>query len=154
MVNHKDLIYKLEFVLPLDKMPFKVIAEHLGIGEKELLDGIKRYIKNGVIRRFGAVLNHRRVGFKTNALVCWRVKKNKINLFTKIAMSFSSISHCYLRDTHLHWPYNIYTMIHCRSRKECIDFIKDVSLKTNIHNYRVLFTKKELKKTRIVLKGM
>ena len=58
-----------------------------------------------------------------------------------------AVSHCYDRTTAPGWPYNLYTMIHGHSRKEC-EQIADMLGKANgITNRMMLYSKKEWKKT-------
>ena len=49
--------------LPLVQRPFGVWADSLKMQESELLATISDWMRHGTIRRFAAVLDHRRVGF-------------------------------------------------------------------------------------------
>jgi len=61
--------------------------------------------------------------------------------------SFKEVSHCYRRDPAAEWPFNLYTMVHATSRDACIETAKRISEKAGVSTYRVLFSKRELKKT-------
>lgn len=137
--------------LKLTKRPFKSIANQLEISEKELIKLIKEYKNEGIIRRFGAVLNHRRIGFKVNALVCWKTGKKRINAIFDIINRFPQVSHCYLRATYSSWPYNLYTMVHAGSKKEIFRIIQKIASEIKVKEYKALFTLKEYKKTRPAL---
>lgn len=126
------------------------MAKDIGIDELRLLSLLKKYKKNGFIRRFGAILNHQKVGLKANALIAWKVKPQRINRVAKILVKFPEISHCYLRTTHFLWPYNLYTMLHASERKSCVLLIKMIAQKLGIAEYKVLFTLKEFKKTKLL----
>jgi len=150
MVN-KDIVDKLRFVLPVDdKRPFRKVASKLGMGEQELLLLLNKYSKNKTIRRFGAVLDHRKVGFTSNALVCWQVAGKKIDEFGRYLSSLHQITHCYLRKKRKEWPYNIYAMVHTQSKRECRKVVEEICRNMGIKNYRIMFTLKEFKKTRAV----
>jgi DNA-binding Lrp family transcriptional regulator len=61
--------------------------------------------------------------------------------------SFPAVSHCYLRPEHPRWPYNLYTMIHGRNPEDCRSTAKKMARETGIRKYRLLFSKKEHKKS-------
>ena len=69
----KALIRILQEELPLTSEPYAEIAEKLGLEEKEVIESIRRWCEEGIIRRFGASVRHRRMGYKTNCMVVWRV---------------------------------------------------------------------------------
>ncbi len=129
------------------KRPFKLLAKRLDIKEEDLLSNLKASKKKRVIRRFGAVLSHRKIGLKANALVAWKVKKKDIDSAGKAMAEFTQVSHCYLRTSYAKWPYNLYTMLHSDSREELLRIISRISKKVRPEGYRVLFTLKEFKKT-------
>ena len=58
-----------------------------------------------------------------------------------------AVSHCYDRTTAPNWNYNLYTMIHAKSREECDQIVKNLSELTAINDFQVLYSKKEWKKT-------
>lgn len=134
--------------LPITRQPFRLLAKRLGTGEEALLLNLKAGKKNGLIRRFGAVLDHRKIGFKANALVAWEIRKEKIDSAGKAMAAFPQVSHCYLRRPYAKWPYNLYTMVHSDSRKGLLRVINGISKKVRPQGCRVLFTLKEFKKTR------
>ena len=143
-----DILAGIYSPLEITKEPFKPVAEDLGINEAEVLDTIKKYKEEGIIRRFGAVLNHRKIGLCVNALVCWQIDETKMDFVHEVVNEFSQISHCYLRESYPEWPYNFYTMVHSRGKDECMETIKGMASKIKAEDYRVLFTLKEFKKTR------
>ncbi|MDD7793421.1 siroheme decarboxylase subunit beta [Clostridium sp. 'White wine YQ'] len=142
----KKIIHRLQEDLPLVPKPYKLIADELEITENELLDKIKDFLISGVIRRFGATLNHRNVGFKENAMVVWNVPEEKVNEVGDRMTSFEEVSHCYERKILPNWKYNIYTMIHGESKEECEKIVSEISKATNMHDYEMLYSIRELKK--------
>ena len=73
---------------------------------------------NGVVRRFGAVVNHLNLGYRANALVAWQVAEDCLDAAGMVLANSSTVSHCYARTTVSDWPYNLYAMVHARSRPE------------------------------------
>lgn len=146
----KDILRTIYTPLPLTRKPFKKAASKLKT-TIDCLEMIKKYKKEGVIRRFGAVVNHRNIGLRANALVCWKVEKKRILSLGEVLCSFPWVSHCYFRKAPARWPYNFYTMVHAKTKKECHGVIKRLACVLNAKEYKVLFTVRELKKTRPVL---
>jgi DNA-binding Lrp family transcriptional regulator len=143
----QKVIREIQGNIPLCHNPFKAMAGNLGISEAELLSQIKEMKKQGIIRRFSAVLRHKNVGIETNVMGVWFAPLEKIEESGKFMASFPQISHCYQRDTTPDWHYNIYTMIHGKSTDDCKQLVKNISLKTGITDYRLLYSIRELKKS-------
>lgn len=141
------IIRKIQDDLPLVPEPYKAIAEELGITENQLINKIQDFCCRGIIRRFGATLNHRNVGFKANAMVVWKVPTERIKAVSKIMILFAQISHCYQRPTFPDWPYNIFTMVHGETKEECEKVVKEIVSATNIYDYSILYSTDELKKS-------
>ena len=142
----KNIIRAVQEDLPLVPEPYKEMARELGITENELIDKIKEFCSKGIIRRFGTIVNHRNIGFISNAMVVWVVPKEVLNDVSKIMISFNQVSHCYQRPTFPEWPYNVFTMIHGQSNQECEKIVKEIAAKVNINDYNMLYSSKELKK--------
>ncbi len=131
----------------MTERPYLEIAENLGISEDLLLKSLKKLCDKGVIRRFGATLRHQQSGYEANAMVAWQVDENDIDTVGKKVASFRAVSHCYRRNPRDDWPYNLYTMIHAKDEASCLKIARNISEKTSIDNYTLLFSREELKKT-------
>ena len=142
----KKIINYLSFQIPQGLEPFNAIATRLGVKPEQVFKKISRYKKTGILRKFGAALNHRKAGFKFNALGVWRVPLVRMNSAAKAAVSYPQVTHCYQRKTYPNWPYNLYTMIHARKKSTCLKVAKEISAKAKINDYQLLFSQKEYKK--------
>lgn len=142
-----SIIAKLQEDIPLVQEPYKQIAKELGISQNKLLYKIEGFCSIGVIRRFGAIINHRNVGFKSNAMVVWKVPNERVKEVSEIMVMFSQVSHCYRRPIFSNWPYNIFTMIHEKTEMKCEEVVKEISKVSNIIDYDILYSICELKKT-------
>ena len=58
-----------------------------------------------------------------------------------------AVSHCYARRPAPSWPYNLYTMIHGRTREDCVKIAARMAAETGLKDYEMLFSETELKKT-------
>ena len=143
----EEIIKALQEDFPLCEEPYKVLAERAGVSEEEFLSRVQEFIAEKKIRKLGAVLRHREVGFKFNALCAWEVPAEKLDAVAKIMSAHPAVSHCYDRNTAPNWNYNLYTMIHAKTREECDAIIAELSRSTGVENRQVLYSKKEWKKT-------
>jgi DNA-binding Lrp family transcriptional regulator len=146
----RRIVQRLQEDLPVVSRPFLAVAERLGITENELLDKIREFMDDGIIRRFGATLRHQRSGFSANAMVVWRVKPEEAERVANILSSFREVTHCYQRPALPGWPYRLFTMIHGRFREECEALARRMANHAGVEDYRLLFTEDELKKTTMV----
>jgi DNA-binding Lrp family transcriptional regulator len=146
----QKLIKELQADLPLCPHPYQEIARRVGTSEAQILSMINQQIKQQVIRRLGAVLGHQKIGFKANGMGVWIVPETDTDRVGEIMAAYPEVSHCYLRPSSETWPYNLYTMIHGKSRRMCEQIAASISLETGIKNYRLLFSVKELKKQSMI----
>jgi len=144
--TEKKIVRELQDDLPLCSHPFKAISERIGMREDELLSEISRLKQQGIIRRFGAIVGHRNLGIAANAMVVWCVPKNKAQEIGEFMAAFPEVSHCYERPTYPDWNYNLFTMIHGKSKDECEQVIAQISERTGIQDYKQLYSDQELKK--------
>ncbi|MFQ5782628.1 MAG: Lrp/AsnC family transcriptional regulator [Nitrosopumilus sp.] len=145
----KDFIRELQKDMDIIDEPFVKAAHNLGISENELFAKMKYYEDIGVMRRFAAILRHRQVGFTANGMIVWNVPKDKISEVGAKLGAFPQISHCYERPTYPDWPYNVFSMIHCKTHDEANEMAKTIQDQIHVDDYRILFSSREFKKTRV-----
>jgi DNA-binding Lrp family transcriptional regulator len=142
----KNIIAMMQEEFPLVAEPYREIADKLGISEDELLNRLKKYSESGKIRKMGAVLRHREVGYAANALCAWIVPDERIQevgeMFAKVAV----VTHCYARVSQPGWPYNFYTMLHANTREQCNMIASQLADQAGLSEYIMLFSTKEWKK--------
>ena len=144
---NKKIIREIQTDLPIAPRPFLEVARKLNITEKDLLERVQGLIDKGYIRRFGATLRHRKVGINANAMSVWLVLDEDIERVGEIIASFKEVTHCYERHTLPDWKYNLYAMIHAKTRDGCLEIVKKISQRTGIKEYELLFSTEEFKKT-------
>jgi len=149
--NDLKIIRSLQDGIEFESNPYSKIASDLGMTEQEVVDAIKNLIDKKMIRRFGASIAHRKIGFVYNSMIVWDVPDEKTKEVGKIMASFKEVSHCYERprfpDPPYNWPYNMFTMVHATSKEECEEMAKRISDATKIKNYKLIFSTREFKKT-------
>lgn len=141
------IVKAIQSGLILSKEPYKEIAESVGISQQELLAQLREWKRDGTIRRMGAVLRHHSAGFIVNAMGAWNVPNEKVDEFAHVAVEYGMISHCYQRPRLKDFDYNVYTMIHGKSKDDCEGVAEEVSERAGITEYTLLYTTHEFKKT-------
>ncbi len=143
----KKIIASIQGDIPVISRPYLEMSKKLKISEETLIKTLKDLCDRGVIRRFGATIRHQKSGFSANAMVAWIVDEDRIDEVGEKMASFKQVSHCYRRNPNGQWPYNLYTMIHANDEDTCREIARTMSSETSIENYKLLFSRRELKKT-------
>jgi DNA-binding Lrp family transcriptional regulator len=132
--------------LPLVPRPYDAVGERLGVSGQQVRERLAQMLESGLIRRIGAVPNHYRLGFTANGMSVWDVEDAQVDTLGERIGQLPGVSHCYRRPRHLpkaapgrsqdalspsggdavqniatggnFWPYNLFAMLHGRSRAE------------------------------------
>ncbi len=142
----KAVIRLLQEEIPLTEEPYRELAEKIGISEKEFLARAQQLFSEGSIRKMGAVLCHRNAGFSSNVLCAWSVPFERLDDVAIVMCKHPAVSHCYSRNAYPDWQYNLYTMIHGRSKEDCEAVVCELEELAGIREKVLLYTKKEWKK--------
>lgn len=145
----KDFIRQLQKDLPIIDEPFSEPAKNLGLTTDELFEKMRYYEEIGVMRRFAAILRHRQVGFTANGMIVWKVPPDRISQVGQTLGAFPQVSHCYERPTYADWPFNVFSMIHCKTHDEANQMAKTIQNQIHVDEYKILFSSREFKKTRV-----
>lgn len=145
----KKIIAALQDDLPLVPRPYLILAERLGMSEADLIRRLNGYREKGIIRKMGAVLRHREVGFVANALCAWQVPANELEKDGSLLAGYPFVTHCYSRKTQPDWPYNLYVMLHAQTREACREFAAQLAQRIGADDYVMLFSTREWKKSSV-----
>ena len=145
----KNFIRELQKDMQIIDEPFVVCANNLRITEDALFEKMRYYESIGVMRRFAAILRHRQVGFTANGMIVWKVPNDRILEVGQTLGSFPQVSHCYERPTYNDWPYNVFSMIHCKTQDEAHEMANTIQKQIHVDDYKILFSSREFKKTRV-----
>ena len=85
--------------IPLEPRPFAALARSVGLSEDDLLSEIARLRGDGKVRRFGAVFDARRMGWRS-ALCAASVPPKDIEKVAAELVPISGVTHCYERVPH------------------------------------------------------
>lgn len=142
--------------LPLAAAPYAEVGGWLGLAEAEVIARMSAMQEAGVIRRIAVAPNHYALGMAANGMSVWDVADDQaVALGAKVgALDF--VSHCYLRPRNLpDWPYNLFAMLHGKSRAEVEDKRAEVAalLGAACCSNDILYSTRILKKTGMRLTG-
>jgi len=143
-----DVIRAVQGDLPLEPRPFTKAAVSLGTTDDVIVRDLEHLHETGRLRRIAGILRHRAAGFSANGMGVWDVPDDRIDEVGTSMASYSAISHCYQRPRNDGWPYNLFTMIHARSREACDAFVHELAEAHGIARFEVLYSSTEYKKTR------
>jgi DNA-binding Lrp family transcriptional regulator len=141
----------LQEPFPLVAEPFAVLAMASGLSVDELLAEARGLERSGALRRVAALLHHRRAGFAANVMGVWAVPEARAEEVGQTIAGFRAVSHCYQRPTCPDWPYSLFSMVHGRSREECLEVLEAIALATGVEARAALWTLREFKKVRLRL---
>ena len=139
--------------LPVVERPFQVLAGRLGESEHWVLDKLKRWKKSGRLRKLSGIGRHRRMGYRANAMLCWQAPPRQARKLGVDFSALSEVSHCYQRQTNALWRYNIYTMVHAKTKGELARMIEKMAVLAGQVPYRMLVSRREYKKASPVYFG-
>jgi DNA-binding Lrp family transcriptional regulator len=138
--------------LAVTPTPFLDLAAELGVSFDSLREMHEAFLASGRMRRFAAVLHHRKAGFGANAMGVWAGPQGDpaaLERMGETMAGFRAVSHCYERPSYPDWPYNLFTMVHGKSEEECRQTLAAIADATGLTDWQALFSSKEYKKVRV-----
>jgi len=87
----------LQYEFPLSETPYEDLGRRLGLDVDQLWHRVERMIEQGVIRRLGASIDSRRLGF-CSTLAAVRVQPDCVDRAAELIGGYREVTHSYLRD--------------------------------------------------------
>ncbi len=141
--HDRRLLAAIEDGLPLVERPYRAVADELQVREDDVISRLEHLIAAGVVTRFGCVVRHDKLGYRANAMAVWDVPDEMVDDVATMFARHPAVTLCYRRPRRPpHWPYNLFCMVHARSRDEAYAAIDDVNLQADMGLFRqtVLFS--------------
>jgi len=138
----------IEKGLPAGLSPYQVVAKQLALTEQQVLMQIANWQEDGLIRRFGLVIKHRKLGYDANAMVVWNIPNDEMDSVALKLAKCAPVSLCYQRPRRLpDWPYNLFCMIHGTDRGLVLQQISQITEQLGLESIEkdVLFSFKAYK---------
>jgi siroheme decarboxylase len=140
-----DIARLIQRDILLVSRPFLELANVCKLDEDKVIVTIKTLLWAGIIRKFGAIIRHQKIGFIRNALVVWSVPQDQIEETGRRLAAYDFISHCYERKPAFQTKYNLFTMLHTKDRV-IYSLISKIVSDTGINEYLILEIIQEYKK--------
>jgi DNA-binding Lrp family transcriptional regulator len=123
----KALLNEIQSDFPVATHPYRELGERLGISEDETLRRVASLREEGIIRRLGASINSRRIGF-VSTLCAAKAPEEKFDLLVSEINACKGVTHNYLRDH----EFNIWFTLISPSEEEKQATIKGLTHRTGI----------------------
>ncbi len=149
----KKIINKVSAGIDVVRRPYQAVADRVGTSEAVVIETLNTLVKEKRIRRVCAILRQRVLGYGANAMCVFDIASEKMDIAGEFAASFEQVSHCYSRPRCDKWPFNLYVMVHGRSKGECAAIVSQIARHCGSVSYKMLYSVKELKKESMVYFG-
>ncbi len=123
----RELLNEIQSDFPVESHPYRIIGDRIGMDENEVLERIARLKQEGIIRRFGASINSRRIGF-VSTLLAARVPEDKFEDFVETVNACPGVTHNYQR----HHEYNVWFTLISPSLEDKKQTIEELIGKTGV----------------------
>ena len=123
----KRLLNLLQREFPVEPRPYAALGERLGIEEREVISRIEALRNEGYVRRLGASLNPRKLGY-TSTLVAARVPEELLEKTAEYINSYPQVTHNYERSG----EFNIWFTIIARDENEIASIIDSIRENTGV----------------------
>ena len=156
--RERDLVVEIQGGLPVTETPYADVADAIGQPTAWVVETIKRFEREGKVRRVGVIPNHYALGYTENGMTVWDVPDDMLSTVGPAVAELEFVTHCYHRPRHEGvWPYNFFAMTHGRSEAESqrrVQQVRDVMADhwdVEDDDWDTLFSTQILKKTGIRL---
>lgn len=126
----QKLLNILQEDYPLHTNPYLVIAEELAISQDEVLRRINQLKESGIIRRIGAVIDARSMGYYST-LCAASIPEDRIEAAAAIINSYAGVTHNYIRED----KFNLWFTLTAENITKSKEILNAIEEKTNIKVY-------------------
>ncbi len=129
----RRILTELQDDFPLSERPYDIIASRLDIDVDTLWQRVEALLESGVIRRLGASLDSRKLGYSsTLAAIC--VPEPKVDEASELLNNYVEVTHSYLREGR----FNIWFTIIAANTDEIDRVLSEIAAKLDLRAEDVL----------------
>ena len=118
---------------PLSQEPYAILADKLQMPLEQLWERIEKLIDEGIIRRIGASLDSRKLGF-CSTLAAVSVEKEKVEIASEVIGKFPEVTHSYLRND----KFNMWFTIIAIDSQRIADILEQIRMSLKLESEQVL----------------
>ncbi|ADB57092.1 Lrp/AsnC family transcriptional regulator [Archaeoglobus profundus] len=141
-----ELLMELQYNFPISETPYTDLAYRLDLDPDSVISKLSNFKKIGIIKRVGANLNYKAIGFiKVACLVAFACKDNDVQRIARVINeSFPDINlkHNYLRD---HERYKVWFTVKGESLEKIFEEVERVAKACDVKDYLILPSKRVYK---------
>lgn len=130
---NRRILQALQDDFPLEAKPYEIMADRLNISKEELWERIQNMLDEGVIRRMGASIDSRKIGFHST-LAAVSVEPECIDRAAEIIGAFHEVTHSYLRNDN----FNIWFTIIAVDEKRIEEILEEIRDSLSLEKSKVL----------------
>jgi DNA-binding Lrp family transcriptional regulator len=122
-MDEKDqqIVDLIQTALPVDVRPYARIGEAVGLPESEVIDRIKSLKERNIIRRVGALVEPRKVGY-VSSLIAAKIEPDKIPQAVEKINAYVGVTHNYHRENY----FNVWFTLIARGAKKHADILDTI----------------------------
>jgi len=140
-----QLITAVQEGLPIASRPYALIAEQLNLSEKDVIARLGKLKQQGLIKRLGVIVKHRRLGYQSNAMIVFNIPDTLVSQMGQQISQFHFVNLCYQRPRRGdQWPYNLFCMIHGKTREKVLQQLSYLIESCTLEHYAhdILFSRR------------
>lgn len=145
--RERQVIRRIQANLAVSEDPFGALAREVGYAPSDLLALLNRWKAAGVIRRIGLILRHRNLGFSANSMCVWPVPAERIEAAGTLLARSPHVTHCYERPYTTAFPFNLYAMLHAKTRDDATAIFQQLGAGAELTGGRMMWSVREFKKS-------
>ena len=152
----RDLVVEIQGGLPITETPYADVAAAIDADTDWVIETVRRFEREGKVRRVGVVPNHYALGYTENGMTVWDVPADALDDVGPAVANLDFVTHCYERPRHAGvWEYNFFAMTHGRTEAEsqrriaAVRDLMDDHWDVGADDWDTLFSTRILKKTGI-----
>lgn len=157
MIDSRDLelLEHVQTGLPVCSRPYAEIGRCCGMPESEVIERLARLKQQGLIKRLGVIVKHRKLGYRANAMIVWNVPDELVKQLGGHMSRFPFVTLCYQRPRRPGWPYNLYCMIHGKDRATVLQQLVQLTDACGLASFdnEILFSRRCFKQRGAVYKS-
>jgi DNA-binding Lrp family transcriptional regulator len=127
------ILQELQNDFPLSERPYEIIASRLDISCDELCKRVEKMVTEGVIRRIGASLDSRKLGF-CSTLAAVSVGPGLVERAAEIIGRFPEVTHSYLRSD----DFNIWFTIIAADQEKLTEILDEIRTALSLDSSDIL----------------
>lgn len=127
------ILHVLQSEFPLSERPYEVLARKLQISCDELWERVEKLVDQGIIRRIGASLDSRKLGY-SSTLAAISVEADRVAQAAEIISRFSEVTHSYQREH----QFNIWFTMIAADNERIESILEQIRSALSLENSEVL----------------